>query len=170
MPKSCPNCQFTTDDLWMDGCPICLQPLTRVARSQSPTGFAGRVLSRRWLAALGLLGLLVVLPALPFACNLIVAQLTAGRAQQADATGRIRVGMHMHDVAWVLDPVPPRRSTDPHLSQSFPRADDYSGTLNWDDGQRVIRITFRNGRVTGVGEGQLFFRLGRGGYSISYDE
>jgi hypothetical protein len=70
----------------------------------------------------------------------------------ADSTGRIRVGMTMSDVAQEIEPEPPAAPGLPHLTETFPPGNTRNGDLVWRENGRWVRITFSNGRVTGVRE------------------
>ena len=68
-----------------------------------------------------------------------------GPPRQSDSTGRVRVGMHVSELAGLRGAVP----GDPVLAPGSTA----SGTLVHDHGNRVLRVRFSSGRVTSVEEG-----------------
>lgn len=150
------RCGYTTDDVFADGCPLCLRPMALVNAAGPAAADPARSPFRR---------------ALPFlAVGLVIATLigvlgfsgrfkkppapppvaTAPPDLKADSTGRIRVGMHVGRVAKELDPVIVRNEPGKTLEDMLPRDSEASGILVCRKGRRQLLMPFSKGYVTGV--------------------
>jgi hypothetical protein len=73
--------------------------------------------------------------------------------RQVDSTGKIRVGMPMHEVAKVLDAEVGREPAAPNsLAARLPEGTKKSGELTWARDGRVLSIEFEEGRVVAIDE------------------
>src|SRR5438105_3802908 len=149
MARHCDSCGYRVEDRWANGCPICGGPLgggggggeCRPSRS----GFdLGDLLGGR-NAIYAVIGGLVLLSAGGYLLN----RLNLGNrqppnppaARQADSTGRIRVGMPMHEVGKVLDAEAGRDPTaEGSLTRKFPAGDTRRGYLHWQKNGRGLMI------------------------------
>jgi len=124
-------------------CPLCKRPLALSSR----VGTMGeeprqRLFSRRALI-MGIVLLLVGVPAAAIGIIFLFPTLFLAAAGEADSTGAIRVGMTVRDVCKTLDIEAP------------PRA--FSGTITWGRDSRILRIRFKDGMVAALEEGSLPF-------------
>src|SRR5207244_2250124 len=127
MPRFCTSCKYVTDDVWADGCPICLRPLALAPQVPAAPGRAGPVRGpRRRRPLRRLLGVLLVAAPVTFLVLVfLVPTVFLGPEKDADSTGRIRAGMFVGEVARELKADPP------------PRA--FTGFVTWGEGARLVR-------------------------------
>jgi hypothetical protein len=141
MPRYCTSCKYVTDDVWADGCPICLRPLALSPRP--PTGGGPRPASRRrrrpLRIAVGVV--LIAVPVVFLGLVFVTPEVFLGAEQEADSTGRIRAGMPVAAAAQELQIDPP------------PRA--WSGTITRGERARLLRVRVEVGRVKSVEEGSV---------------
>jgi hypothetical protein len=97
-------------------------------------------------------GVLVVLVLAGYAFDHLMTGRHLPTPATADSTGRLRAGMPLTAVPAVLAPRPVG-SVDRYLHDEVPRDPDATGDLVWQKQGRLLRITFSNGRVTGIAEG-----------------
>src|SRR5437868_2606555 len=106
------RCGYTTDDVFADGCPLCLRPMALVNNAGPGRAYVPRSRSGiRWkilfiVVGIGIASLTAVCLEL-FSLNRGSADAVANLPpdRKADSTGRIRVGMHIGRVAKELEPV-----------------------------------------------------------------
>jgi hypothetical protein len=149
MAKHCLRCGYHTPDAWADECPFCLVTLAR-AREGGPVAVAARPFRRlpaKLLVPLGLLVAAVLLAVATGAIALITDEIALGPVRTADTTGRVRAGMTAADVSRAL-------------GMDDPGEDHFTGRFVWQRQGRLLRVTFRHGRVTGVEEGRPLPPLG----------
>jgi len=157
------RCGYTTDDVFADGCPLCLRPMALV-NAAGPADLYGPRVGRhiRWkllfiVVAIGISSLT--------ALSLELFSLNRGPAAaapvadslpnlKADSTGRIRVGMHIGRVAKELEPVPLKNNQPigKTLEEALPRDSTATGTLICRKGRRQLFVSFEEGYVTAVRE------------------
>lgn len=147
------RCGYTTEDVFADGCPLCLKPMALV-NDAGPAVEPPRRPYRR---------------AVPFlAVGLIVATLigvlglsgqfsqpfvpTGPPIAKADSSGRIRAGMHVGRAAAELDSLPLRGQPGKTLRDVLPRDSTASGVIICLNGRHQMRITFVDGYVTSIQE------------------
>jgi hypothetical protein len=170
VPRKCTGCEYTTDDPFQGTCPRCERSLAIVSAggnrrpNRADPGTDWRTESRRRRTAAGGPvktrglppgGWAVWVVLLTVVGGLIVSATAGGGRREppvaATPAGRVKIGMTLKDAVLALEPTP---STDGHVSlhdllSAGPRA---SGAFTWCDRSPLIRVTFRNGRVTGVSE------------------
>ena len=164
MPRKCTGCDYTTDDPFLGTCPWCAKSLAIVSRggnrATARTDWRReRPGRRRLLPAAGgwlprgwgvWLMLALVVGGLFFTA-------TVGNRPRPATGPRVKVGMTLRDAILALEPAP---SADGRVSlhDLLDVADTASGTFTHSDRSPVVRVTFRNGTVTGVSETDLRFR------------
>ena len=157
------RCGYTTDDVFADGCPLCLRPMALVNDAGPAAAYACRARTHiRWkllliIAAVGissLTGLCLELFSLnrgPAAAAPVADQ--PPNLLKADSTGRIRVGMHIGRVAKELEPVAVRNEPPgTTLSDVLPRDSTSGGVLYCQKDRRQLFVFFKDGFVSGVEE------------------
>ena len=141
MPRVCGDCKYVTDDLFCNECPLCKRPLALSSRVGTMGAEPERKLFSKRTLIIGVLLLLVGVPAAAAGAVYAFPTMTLAQAGEADSLGTIRVGMPVREVCKVLDIEPP------------PRA--FSGTITWGRDGRVLRIRFTDGKAVAIEEGNL---------------
>ena len=178
MPRKCTGCDYTTDDPFLGTCPWCAKSLAIVSRGGNRESArvdwrrerAGRRVFTRpaggWLSAGWGVWLMVavVVGGLFFAAA--AGGRRDGRPRNAAPAARVKIGMSVRDAVLALEPTP---TADGRVSlhDLLDAGPDVSGSFTYCDNSPLVRVTFRNGRVTGVSEtgGRFRARHATGGHS-----
>jgi hypothetical protein len=151
------RCGYTTDDVFTDGCPLCLRPMALVSNAGPPPTREAPPPRRPFRRVVPFLAGGVVLAMLVGLFGLSgqfakPAALFSAPVTKSDSTGKIRVGMHVARVAAALEPAPLRSDPNRNLQDVLPKESTDSGLIVCRKGNRELHISFENGYVTGIRE------------------
>ncbi len=163
MPRKCTSCDYTTDDPFLGTCPWCAKSLAIVSRGGNRQSArvdwrrerTGRRLLRRpaggWLPGNWGVWLMIAV----VVGGLFFAAFGGGRRDQRPRNvvpvGRVKIGMTVRDAVLALEPTPPANGRV-SLHDLLDAGPDVSGSFTYRDNSPLVRVTFRNGRVTGISE------------------
>jgi hypothetical protein len=155
MLRVCQFCRYTCAD-FAAVCPACGAPLPpdpappgpQSDEALTPPASVSADAWRRLAAPAGLVLLILTIGGGVWAANTLLA----APARTQDSTGRIKAGMHIHEIGRILDNGPPPSPSYPRMRDWFPADEFGDGDIDYEADGQVLKIHFVGGYVTSVDE------------------